>query len=156
MDLTTKDAILVVLGVAGGFIANALWAWWSVRSQRSRESLRAEEDLWRASLNHEGYIVRAEAASEILVRAIYWLVLGNVLFAVTGLMSVLNAIGIYELHLAVTEMTFLLALVFLANSLKWLRRYLRLKEPVHARSQGAAGRGGAVDPSNPPSRLPPA
>lgn len=149
MDLSTKDIVILILGVVGGFIANGLWAWSAITSKRSRESLRAQEELWRASLNHEGFVVRSEAANEILVRAIYWLVLANALFALSGMVSFLNILGIYELHLFLLEVTFLIALLFLAISLRWLRRYLRLKEPLHRRA-GAAGAGEPVDPSNPP------
>lgn len=148
MDLSAKDAVLLILGVVGGFVGNALWAWWAVRSKKSRETVRATEELWRASLNHEGFVVRSEAANEILVRAIYWLVLANALFAVTGLMSIVNLIGIYQLHLVITEATFLIALTFLAASLRWLRRYLRLKEPIHRRAESGSPEQ-TFDPTSP-------
>lgn len=148
MDMSTKEVVILILGIVGGFIANGLWAWSAVTSKRSRENLQAQDELWRASLNHEGFAVRSEAANEILVRAIYWLVLANALFALSGMISFLNILGVYEIHLFLTEMTFLIALLFLAISLRWLRRYLRLKEPLHRRA-GTAGTE-AVDPSNPP------
>ena len=118
MSFTIKDAVLLILGVVGGFITNALWAWWTVTSKRNREHFRAQDELWRASLNHEGFVVRSEAANEILVRSIYWLVLANALFAVSGMMSILNIIGIYEIRLAVTAVTFMVALAFLTGSLR--------------------------------------
>lgn len=130
MNLEIKDYLLLAAGVGGGVIANALWAWWSVRSKKSRESLRAADALWRSRLNHDGYSIRAEAGSEILVRALYWLVLANVLLGISGLSWTLTFTEVEMLEPVVAIATFCGALVFFAISLRWLNRYLRLKDPI--------------------------
>lgn len=145
MELTAKDFVLLGAGLVGGLIANAIWAWWSVRSKKSRQSLRAAESLWKARLNHEGYAVRSEAGSEILVRALYWLVLGNLSFAVSGLSLVLLLTDMSRLQPLVAEVTFLISVAFLSISLRWLRRYLRLKGPLDDQS-GSSTAGADSDP----------
>ena len=137
-----------------GLIANAIWAWWSVRSKKSRESLRATESLWKARLNHEGYAIRSEAGSEILVRALYWLVLGNLSFAVSGLSWALLLTDMGRLQPLIAEVTFLTSVAFLAISLRWLRRYLRLKGPLDdprgsSTSESGSNSIGGDSPDNP-------
>src|SRR5687768_13762971 len=85
MDLTPKDGFLVLAGFVASVVASGVWQWWSLRTKQARDSGRKLQEEWRARLNHQGFIPRVEAANDIIVRAIYWLVLGNLMFFLSGL-----------------------------------------------------------------------
>jgi hypothetical protein len=78
---------------------------------------------------------RAEAASEIIIRAMYWFVLGNVMFGVSGLAWVLDLTGITEIQSVFASATSFGAVIFLAISLRWLRLFLRLRAAAPEREE---------------------
>jgi hypothetical protein len=85
--ITGKDILLLVAGFALSIVATAIWQWWVIFAQHGQKANAALELLWRERLNHQGYVVRAEAASEIIVRALYWLVTGNVMFTFSQILA---------------------------------------------------------------------
>ncbi len=127
MDLSSKDVFLLLAGFMLSIVGSGIWHWWNIRSNRSREEARLEEEKWRDRLNQGGYLGRSEAASEITIRALYWLVLGNVMFGISGLAWVLDVTEVEGLQSVFASATSFGAVIFLAVSLRWLRRFLRLK-----------------------------
>ena len=127
MDLTSKDVFLLLAGFMLSVVGSGIWHWWLSRSQRSRAEARLHEEHWRERVNHHGYMPRAEAASEIIIRALYWLVLGNVMFGVSGLAWVLDLTGVFGAQSIFASATSFGAVIFLAISMRWLRLFLRLR-----------------------------
>jgi hypothetical protein len=133
VDLTSKDIFLLLAGFMLSVVGSGVWHWWLSRSQRSRSEARLREERWRERVNHIGYMPRAEAASEIVIRSLYWLVLGNVMFGVSGLAWVLDLTGVFGVQSVFASATSFGAVIFLAISLRWLRLFLRLRaaKPEH-------------------------
>lgn len=135
MYLTSKDIFLLLAGFMLSVVGSGVWHWWLSRSQRSRAEARLREERWRERVNHPGYMPRAEAASEIIIRAMYWFVLGNVMFGVSGLAWVLDLTGITEIQSVFASVTSFGAVIFLAASLRWLRLFLRLRAAAPEREE---------------------
>jgi hypothetical protein len=127
VSFTVKDFSLLFAGFVLSVVANALWQWWGLRSKRSRATREQADAEWSERLNEGGHLQRAEAASEIIIRALYWLVLGNVMFGVSGLAWLLDLTGIFRFQSVVASLSSFGAVLFLTVSMRWLRRYIRLK-----------------------------
>jgi hypothetical protein len=125
LSIDNKDWFLLLAGFALSIVSTALWDWWKVRTRRQKQVSEAINRHWAERLNHRGFTVRADASNEIIVRSMYWFVIGNIMFAISGFTTFFGLFG----GLASAAVSGV-ALVALSASLRWLRMFLRLKKDL--------------------------
>ncbi len=128
MGLTAKDLFLVVIGFALSIAATGIWQWWAGRSDASRKAAAEFRESWRRRLASADPAAAARAYRELFVRAFIWFILGNVMFALSGISVVSDIVGRWEISSVLSSGVTLLALVFFAFALRWLRLYLALAQ----------------------------
>jgi len=127
MDIDTKDIILVLVGFALSIVASAIHGWLSSRSALSKAQAEAKEKSFRAKLTGQDVLARNDAFHSIVIRASFWFILGNMMFAISGLAWVLDLTGIFGVQSILASLTSFIAVFFFGASLKWLRLYMKIK-----------------------------
>ncbi|GAB6844964.1 hypothetical protein JCM2811A_39660 [Methylorubrum rhodinum] len=130
MFLDAKDVFLIFIGFALNLAAAAVYTWWGARSQKAKATSEENTNVWKRRINSKDINDRTDAFFEIIIRSFYWLIVGNMLFAASGLAWVLDLTGIDGFQSVFASATSFIALFFFWISLKWLRMYFKLKTSI--------------------------
>jgi hypothetical protein len=128
MDIANKDFILIIIGFALNIVASAIWTWWTNRSEQSKQEAKKRNDILRSQLNSNDIITSSNAFRMVITKSIYWFVVGNVMFCISGFEVLLNLAELYSIASVIAASSSLSALIFFMASIGWLRLYFRLKE----------------------------
>jgi len=121
----TRQLFWFLLGLAGNFVMSAVYARYTVGQSRRAESIRKFEETWAQRLSSPDSEVRTRAFHDLLIRALRWFILGNVMFGISGFGWITDVFRAYDASNAVATLSSVAAVVMFGVALSWIKRYLR-------------------------------
>lgn len=121
----TSEIIFFVLGLAGNFVVAAMYDRYKAGQSKKAELLRQTDERWRERLNSIDPNTRTGAFQELTFNCLNWFILGNVMFAISGIAWVLEFAELYSVSNVVASATSLIAVLLFGKSLSYIKLYFR-------------------------------
>ena len=125
MSNYTGEIIFFVLGLAGNFVVAALYDRFKAGQSRRAEVLRRADERWDERLNSTDPNTRTGAFQELIFNCLNWFILGNVMFALSGIAWVLEFADLYSISNVIASVTSLIAVLLFGKSLSYIKLYFR-------------------------------
>ena len=125
MSEYTSEFIFFVLGLAGNFVVAALYDRYKAGQSAKAEAIRRADQRWNELLNSDDPVVRISAFQELTMQCLRWFILGNVMFAISGIAWVLEFAELYSASNVIASLTSLIAVLLFGRSLTFIKLFFR-------------------------------
>jgi hypothetical protein len=115
-----------LLGMAGNLFASVLYDRFKLGRQRRATTLSKRSELWQSYLNSDSPLIRAQAFQEIQLNVFRWYIVGNAMFAISGIVWILDLFTpLYGLPTLLAAIVSVVALLTFGFAGSWIRLYFR-------------------------------
>ena len=121
MEQLTTNIITFTLGVVGTIVG---WLLSKYISARGEYHNKREERLRNLFLKNTSDS-KSEAYNEILINILKWLVVGNIMFGVSGMTYFLEVMELYSFSYIVAGLASVTAIVFYLFAILWINKYIK-------------------------------
>lgn len=122
-SITAKDVLLLVMGALIALPITAGWGgikgWFKKRADASSTF----KDEWKGQLTSDDQQQKDLAFREMTIRAAYHFILGNMMFAVSGLAWIGDFLGLYPIQSLIAVLASVMATVYFLLCAKWINLY---------------------------------
>ncbi|WP_201191436.1 hypothetical protein [Pseudomonas fluorescens] len=119
-----------LLGMVGSFVSSILFEKYKEGRSKKAEQIRRSDELWRQHLSSPDPFVRARAVQEVMINALRWFILGNVMFAISGMTWTMEFAGLYPISNLLASVTSVSAVVMFGIALRWIKKFLKNSSSV--------------------------
>jgi hypothetical protein len=121
MEEFTSYLITFALGVVGTIVGWFIRRYMNIRSKFNEERDNRILNLFRENIP----AARSEASNEILINIIKWMVIGNIMFGISGMTYFLEIAQLYTTSYVIAGSVSVIALFCYVFALMWVAKFLK-------------------------------
>ncbi len=121
MEEVTSYLITFALGAIGTLVGKFILSYMNVKSKVIEERDTRIKNLFKENNSAS----RSEASNEILINIIKWMIIGNIMFGISGMTYFLELVKFYTTSYIIAGSVSVLALFCYVIALQWVGKYLK-------------------------------